>query len=372
MTKVFVSDHDRRSFLTPAYSFSARRTAETHAAEHGLDARDSDAFKLFSVDDATYQPRSFTELDTGLLTPDRSSFRDEGRSQFMTLRRKATTSMPSGAGNTCLLVEGPREFYRYIHQTRKHPPYYYQFASTDFPCYAVWGRDGAHSLGNPLFEEDGRRVFVGRSGRGAIYGRAPRFNDDLTIAGYDTHVALVEFSLLDRDPSKDDVIRYTVHAMRSHGYEADETPKPYGLDSKRFDSLWRELEQRAFDGFLKTGALVSQASETELARFVDQMKKAEADRRAPYGTSYRERVKKMDWEAALRSVEEPWQLEVVVQEFNHDPLFQEHPSYDGARYNRVRNMLNRHGCDDGRRAKLNHMIESFVAPRDNLWNYTGD
>lgn len=371
MPKTFVSDQDRRSFITPTYAFGDRRTAEACAAERGWNTMD-DAFNLFSVGNTTYQPRSTTELDTGLLTADRS-FRGADRPQFLTIRRAdAAKPMPSGVSNTCLLVEGPREFYRYIHQTAKLPPYYFRFASSDFPCYAVWGREAsAPPFGNSLFEEDGCRVFVGRSGRGVIYGRAPKFERDLSIIGYDMYLALVEFSVLDRDRNKDGVIRWTTRVIHSRNHEPTKAPELYSLDPQRFDPLWQNLAQRALEGFVETSASVAKASEADLARFVDQMKKAEADRRAPHGASFHGRIETMGWENALRSVEEPWQLEAVVRQFSGSSQFCDMPQYDGARYNRVDNMLKQHACTDARRDALHGMIESFVAPRDGLWNYVG-
>ena len=368
MPKTFVSDKDVVSFLSPAYQFGRRQQAEACATKRGWDKQD-DAFAFFSVGNATYQPRSFHELNTGLLDGDRS-YREADRPSFLTLRRVAD-AMPEGARNTCLLVEGPRMFHRYLHQTNKQPPYFYQFASNDFMCYAAWGRDAAHPLGSPLFEEEGRSVYVGRSARGAIYASVPRFKSDLSIDGYDTHLVLVEFSILDRDGSKDDVLRYSTRVMRSHGYDPKEPCKLYGLDANRFDPLWCELERRAFEGFMQVCTRMPKELESDLASFLDQMRKSEADRKAPYGTSYRERTEKMDWQDALRSVEEPWQLEIVIHAID-GTRFYDDPNYSGALYNRVRNMLKMHECSEERRAQLSGMISTFVASRSRLWNYCGD
>ncbi len=368
MPRVFVSDKDRRSFLAPAYQFTSRRSAEAFAAEQGLD-RSDDAFKLFSVGNTTFQPRAFTDFETGVLTDDRSA-RDASRPRFLTVRRTGNPQ-PRDARNACLLVEGPRLFHRYIHRTNKLAPAYYRFASGDFPCYAVWGRDG-RSLGGSLFEEEGgQRVYVGRSARGVLYASTPRFKPDLSIEGYDMRVALVEFRVLDSRPEMDGVIQATVQAFRSHGYDPQEPCQAYGLNAERFDPFWRELERLAFEGFKERCERMPKALETELARYLDQSRKAQADLKAGYGMSYRDRIKGMDWEAALRSVEEPWQLEVVIHEIDGEPFY-DSPNYSGALYNRVANMLKRHACSDERRAQLSRMIREFVEPRSGLWNYCGD
>lgn len=368
MPKIFVSHQDLTSFLTAALQFGRREAAQAYAAKRGWDASE-DAFKFFTVGDGTYQPRNFYELNTSLLDADSRLARDAHRPRFQTLR-DVGSPMPEGARNTCLLVDGPRMFHRYIHETKKQRPYYYQFASNDFMCFASWGREG-HPLGSPLFEEDGRRVFVGRSGRGAIYASVPRFSSDLSIVGYDTHLVLVEFSILDRDPSKDDVLRYTSRVLKSYGFEGAGPCKSLELDSNRYDAFWQELAQRAFTGFVKNCQPMPSQLASEVERFRDQTQKAEAERKAPYGASFRDRIKDLNWQDALRMVEEPWQLEVVIHEID-GPTFYESPMYSGTLGNRVRNMLKAHECSEERRGQLRDMIGDFVAPRSNIWSYSGD
>ncbi len=367
MAKKFVSDDDTNTFLTPTFQFGRREEVEACAADHSENVFD-DGFEPFSCKSGSFLPRAFSELSTSLLTSEPHP-RGGVRPQDYTIRRKATP-MPRGAKNTCLLVEGPRQFHRYVHRTNKRKPSYYRFASGHFDCFAVWGREG-RSLGNPLFTEDGRSVFVGRSAWGAIYASVPVFSPDLSIASYDTHLALVEFRVRDSNPALDSVLSCTVHALRSYGHDPKEACKPYGLDPQRYHPFWLELEQRAFEGFAQSCRRMPEKLEAELALYLDQKGKADADTRRPFGTSYRERIKKMDWQEALRSVEEPWQLEIVVLE-HADSKFDESPHCYDTTGARVGTMLQQHACTAERRAQLSDMISDFVAPRDTLWNYTGD
>ena len=367
MPKTFVSDQDTRSFLTPTLQFGRQEDADAYARERGWDTSE-DAFKHFSNGGATYQPRAFENATTSLLTED-VPVRGADRPRFVTIRR-TDQQMPRGGRNTCLLVEGHRQFHRYVHQTRKNSPIYYRFASGYFDCYAVWGREG-QPLGRPLFTEDGRSVFVGRSGRGALYASVPMFNPDLSIRGYDTHLALVEFGVLDRNPSMDSVVRYTVRVMKSHGLDPNEPcQKPYGLE-ERLDAFGLELVNRAIAGFTQACQRMPKKLADEITFFLDQKKKADADARCYDSGSYRERVKKMGWQEALRTVEEAWQLEAVIHA-HAGPEFDESPNYHETRGVRTARMLGRHTCSDERRAQLSGMISSFVAPRDNLWDYSGD
>ncbi len=367
MPKTFVSVQDTTSFLAPTFQFGRREDANTCTVDRGYDTSD-DAFKYFTSGNTTYQPRAYSELNTSLLTSDPVP-RGGDRPQYLVTRRY-DVQMPHGARNTCLMVEGPREFFRYIHQTRRQPPSYYRFANGHFDCYAVWGRDPAHPLGNPLFTEDGRSVFVGRSARGVLYGVAPRLRGDLSIEGYDTYLALVEFGVLDSDPQKDSVVRYTTRVIRTHGHTSEDATKPYGLDPQRFDPLWCSLEQRAFAGFNESCRRLPEKLEKGIATYLDQKQKADADARCYNGNAYRDRIEKMDWQEALRSVQEAWQLEVVIRKYAS--RFDENPNYHDTTAVRTSNMLGQHICDDTRREELHRMISEFIAPRDSLWDYSGD
>ncbi len=366
MPRTFVSDEDTASFLAPTFQFGRREEAAACAAERNYDTSD-DAFKYFTSGNTTYQPRAFGELSTSLLTTDPAP-RGGDRPQYLTTRRY-DTAMPRGARNTCLLVEGSRKFFRYVHQTRKHPPSYYRFANGRFDCYAVWGRDAAHPLGNPLFTEAGCKVFVGRSARGALYGVAPRFRNDLTIEGYDTYLTLVDYCVLDSQPGKDSVVRYTTRVMRTHGHSTETIVKPE-LDPERFDPLWHSLAERAFAGFTESCRRLPEKLEKDLAYYVDQRQKADAESRCYGSSSYRSRIEKLNWQEALCSVQEAWQLEVVIRVFA--ARFDESPNYFDTTATRVSNMLSQHSCDNARREELGRMISEFVAPRDNLWDYSGD
>lgn len=101
------------------------------------------------------------------------------------------------------------------------------------------------------------------------------------------------------------------------------------------------------------------------------MRLSEEDRRKPLSASYHNRVTQLDWERALDTVEEAWQLEIVIYE-HCDHEFSNSPQYQDARYVRVRNMFKRYARPQPRMDELNAMISSFVAPRDRLWDYVGD
>lgn len=365
--KTFVGPNDTRSFLAPAYRFLGRREAEASFAENKHWQRRDDRYNYFKAGNSVYQPRGFECLDTGSVDEDHRT-REYGAWQFTTLRTAATNDMPRGATNTCLLVEGPRTYLRMFHRTAKYPASYYRFAEGDFPCYAVWGRDEAHPLGRPLLEEedDGCRVFVGRSAFGAIYASTPRFRHDLSIEGFESKLALIKFELLDRDSCKDDVLRHSSFVFRQYGYNPNEPPQPYVLDAEKFNPIWQELADRAFDGFVATCKQMPTQLEQDIAYYLDQDRKSRAG-----SFEFRSRIEQVDWQTALLLAEEPWQLEVAVHAFD-GPQFYEDSNYAGTMTSRVSRMIKRLSCSEERREQLRQMIDGFVAPRNRIWDYSGD
>ncbi len=297
---------------------------------------------------------------------------------WVKLRDKNKQKAP-GAYNLALMVEGVRSFYRHVERSAKVPPYMYRILEGRRDCYAVWtGFDGRalHPLrktgaGIAGEEHAGQRLFAARTGRGILYSRVATFNSAGELSGFTLRVVQVEFSILDRDTARDDMMRVTVMKQFAHSYRADEKPK---VSTDHMDDTWKALVERAETGFNRWCREEPEDVEAWRTMFFDQKAKARADRElnlsSQHSASFRQRVEGMDWQAALAEVQEAWQLQVVV-DVHCGSQFDDSPHRHDSNGHRVGVMLSR--IDDAeRRAALSKMVSDFVAPCDKLWSYTGD
>jgi hypothetical protein len=292
------------------------------------------------------------------------------------LRDKGTAKTP-GSYNLVLMVEGVRSYFRHVQHRAKIAPYMYRLAEGLRDCYAVWsGFDGRDlipvmSTGGSDKEQPGQRVFAARSARGVLYARAANYGSNGELTGYTLRAALVEFSVLDRDPARDDMLRVTVMRQIAHSYKADEKPE---VSRDHLDDAWKKLIDRAESGFNRWCREVPEDVEAWRQMFVEQSAKARAERELQLSSrrseSYRSQVEGLDWQAALADVKEAWQLEVVI-DVHCGTKFDDSQHRCDSNGHRVGVMLSR--VDDAeRRDALRKMVSEFVAPRDKLWSYTGD
>jgi hypothetical protein len=246
-------------------------------------------------------------------------------------------------------------------------------------CYAVWtGFDGRslqpiRKTGAGLAGEEhpGQRIFAARTGRGVLYSRVANFSSSGELSGFTLRVAQVEFSILDRDSTRDDMMRVTVIKQFAHSHRADQKPT---VSTDHMDDTWKALTERAETGFNRWCREEPEDVEAWRQMFFDQKAKAAADRELSHSSqrsaSFRQRIEGMDWQAALAEVQEAWQLQVVV-DVHCNSKFDDSPHRCDSNGHRVGVMLSRVENAE-RRSALRQMVSDFVAPCDKLWSYTGD
>jgi hypothetical protein len=368
------SERDTGSFLVPCYGFDTPEAAEAYAGSPEFFAGN----RIFGPDDAfaplyrgrwSYVPRMSAQHGRWLTTElvGRDARFAAGKPSWEMLRGKDTPKR-AGAYNVALLVEGRRQFFRCHRHTTKHPKWWYRLADGDRDCFSVWSRCDGGEIRGAMVVDASTRMYAARSARGVIYAREMRFDNSGKPSGFRTTLVRVEFSILDRDPARDDMLRVQVsdQVCFSDNPGKPEEPSLHGLDD-----VWTGLIDRARGGFERWCQPVPNPVESWRQLFIAQRDKAEADRRTYDGTSFGDRVKGMDWQEALRLVQEPWQLQVVIGA-HCNSRFDESPGYYDANYNRVGKMLATHDCSPERRQELLKMVADYVEPCDNLWNYTGD
>ncbi len=320
-------------------------------------------------------------LGTSMLT-DRPVYRSDltwSSERWETLH-KVGQDKPNGGYLIGLMVEGRRQYFRHTTEKRHVPEWVRRLNSGSRDCYAVWSRtDGSEFDVTSYFQDDRGRMknlYVGRSGRGAIYAATTVFNNAGKAIGNEARLLLIEFAILDKDASRDSVLRLTWRAQ-SHYFAQKNTVDTFpmnDLSHRELDNNWIALANRARDGFIINRCKTADPDLVDYGVFMThQIELIAADKSKPYGERFTDRIEQMDWQEALRNCREPWQLETVVHHFRNRDEFMEVPgAYDGTPATRVGNMLRAHTCDDLRREQLSRWIRNFVAPRDNLWNYTGD
>lgn len=367
------SDADTKSFLVPCYGFDRVQDADQYAGspesltEIGVFGLD-DAFAPVYRGRCSYVARmsaSYGRWLTSELVGGDARF---GQKPIWSTLRRKDQPKPAGAYNAALLVEGKRQFYRSHRQTTKHPKWWYRIADGHRDCFTVWGRQDGGDLGGSADVDTGKRIVAARSGRGVIYACDTRFDNRGAPCGFRTELVRVEFSILDRQADKDDVMRVQVSPQLSW---SDDPQKPQEPSVGGLDDVWVQLIERAHAGFERWCKPVPEEVNAWREFFIGQRARADADSRTYDGSSFRDRVKPMDWQDALRLVQEPWQLQSVIGA-HANSRFDESPGYYDANYNRVGRMLATHDCSEERRAELRQMIADFIEPADGLWNYTGD
>lgn len=232
------SNRDLSSVLVPAYAFLAVDDARVYARDPSF-LRDngmqdpSDAFApIVSTGGRIYVPRmSATRgkwMTKFFLTA------PVGKPFWEVLREKEKVK-PVGSYHVALVVVGARHFSRAPEEAAK-----YQLAAGNKDCFVVWGNEKGDSVKKPIVDEVGIHVFVARTGREVLYARELRFDAAGVPIGFYVHLTLIEFSVFDADPAKDDMLRVKLFKYTSQGEE------PL---LKEHDEGWLTLIERARKGF---------------------------------------------------------------------------------------------------------------------------
>ncbi len=374
MTKVsLASTADVYSFLLPVLGFANRADAErqiVQATANGEHFAFGDGFEPLHLSARSYLPAVNIRHDD-FETNRVFSGPIMSKPRWVKLRDKSADRVP-GSYNLALMVEGVRSFFRHVEHRAKVPPYMYRLAEGLRDCYAVWsafdGRDliPVMTTSESVGGQPGQRVFAARSGRGVLYGRVANYSTSGELVGYTLRVAMVEFSILDRDLSRDDMMRVNVSAQIAHSYKAGEKPE---VSKDHLDDAWKKLVDRAEAGFNRWCREVPEKVDAWRQMFIEQKAKLSADREQ-HAESFRARIEGMSWQSALAEVQEAWQLQIVI-DVHCDSKFDESPHRCSSNSTRVGRMLS--SVEDAqRRGELNLMVSDFVVPCDKLWSYTGD
>ncbi len=367
------STADSYSFLLPVLGFANRADADRYIEQTTAGAEHfafGDSFEPLHLSSRSYvAPFGIRHDDWETNRVFEGSIMS--KPSWFKLRDKGTAKTP-GAYNLVLMVEGVRSYFRHVQHRARIAPYMYRLAEGLRDCYAVWsGFDGRDlipvmSTGGSDKEQPGQRVFAARSARGVLYARVANYSSNGELTGYTLRVALVEFSVLDRDPARDDMLRVTVMRQIAHSYKAGEKPE---VSKDHLDDAWKKLVDRAEAGFNRWCREVPEKVDAWRQMFIEQKAKLSADREQ-HAESFRARIEGMSWQSALAEVQEAWQLQIVI-DVHCDSKFDESPHRCSSNSTRVGRMLS--SVEDAqRRGELNLMVSDFVVPCDKLWSYTGD
>ncbi len=280
-----VSLADTSSFLVPVLGFAERADAdryiELQAAAGTESFASGDGFEPLHLSARSYVPAVDVRHD------DWETNRVFGmpimsKPVWVKLRDKNRQKAP-GAYNLALMVEGVRSFFRHVERSCQggavHVPHPGRAAGL---LRCLGGFDGRtlqplRKTGAGLAGEEhaGQRLFAARTGRGILYSRVANFNSAGELSGFTLRVVQVEFSILDRDTARDDMMRVTVMKQIAHSHRADDKPK---VSTDHMDDTWKALVERAETGFNRWCREEPEDVEAWRKMFFDQKAKALADR----------------------------------------------------------------------------------------------
>lgn len=178
-------------------------------------------------------------------------------------------------------------------------------------CYACWQQaDGRpFCVVARLNSQPGSvAIHAARAGRGAAYARTAVLDRSGQLVGYSVVRARLEFSVLSKDPNKDDMLKVKIGRTVTRE-EAGDSPHINGL---ALDEQWKQLMAQAQQGFLSSGCqCLPDEVESDRLSIVDQVAKFKADAELAPGQRFRDLVGTLSWQDALKLVGELWQMEVV-------------------------------------------------------------
>lgn len=342
------------AFLFACLGFNTLRDAERFRRESGNNFS-SDIEPLFKTDKFGYVVNEWPDtFSTGFFRDHRLVGSDR---VWHTLRRKDTPK-PAGAYNVALMYEGPSKVY---------------LADRVCDCCTVWNRLDGKPF-QSIWGDDKRAMYVGRSGSGAMYARVMRYRNGKPTH-METRFCALDFTILDRDPAKDDMLRVTLTA-KSTSYSHDPNVAIEPDKFVDFNPLLKTMLNQARYGFKQLCMPNDVEGERRMNYYNEQLPKLRADQEK-YNQwmnddpSYYRRVKKMDCMAALDTVEEAWQMARVVEAHWLDADFwTAYPNYSGSMSSCVYKMLGKYKCSLERSIKLMEMLDLFVAPiNGGAWSY---
>jgi hypothetical protein len=355
-----------RSFLVPAIGFSDARQAKAECAVQASLAGPGDQCYLTVHRGSKYYTPRVDEhhLDADSFLAGRIDL-PSGLPRWFRLNN-CGGERPADAYNVGLMVEGKRRFSRWMRKSNKHPGWWYRLVDGSFDCYAAWGRYDGTSF-TPVVDKEGTRIFAARSGRGALFFRRARFDNDGQPDGFHCGLMLVEFGIADKDPARQERIKVHVVTARSAVTFNEENPwKEYP------DEHWQKLADRAHQGFVDTCKPIDPELDQWRRYFIEQSGKWQMHMRSFNSrATFTDGIRALTWQQALDLVQEAWQLKVVLG-VHCNQRFDESVHRSDTNCSRTWRMLGQYQCSDERRGDLRRMVNDYIQPDDKLWSYSGD
>jgi hypothetical protein len=352
MTPKSVVDYSY-AFMFACLGFNTLKDAERYRRESGNNFS-SDIEPLFKTDKFGYVVNEWPDtFSTGLFHDHRFS----SKPMWHTLRRKDTPK-PAGAYNVALMYEGPSKIY---------------LADRICDCCVVWNRTDGKPL-KSIWGDHKRALYVGRSGSGAMYARVLRYRNGRP-AEMETHFYALDFTILDRDPSKDDMLRVTLTASSTEfSRNPDMIMEPDQFND--YSPMLKTMLNQARNGFNQLCKPNDVEGERRMNYYNEQLLKWRSDHDkyhqwADKDDSYYRKIKNMGYKEALDTVEEAWQMARVVEaHWLHPDCWEAYPNYSGSMCKCVYNMLAKYKPSPERSRKLTEMLDLFVARiMGSSWNY---
>jgi hypothetical protein len=247
---------DTASFLIPCYGFSDPEIGAAYAEQQtALRVESSqpgdNTFAPLYRDGTYFMPRlnllpvrpnmwQNSWLVSHLMSC--NSHRPDAEPIWKVLRDKSVP-MPVGARNIMLLVRGRRRFrLPYFDYTPGTSKLWHQLSTGERDCFAIWEKmSGLLFEGGMPGEANSTFIHAGRSGRGVLYAKTTTYDLDGHPNGFRTEVVCVQFSILEKDSTKDDLLKLQISARLSWG---DGT-----VNYEDWDIGWRQLVTQAQANF---------------------------------------------------------------------------------------------------------------------------
>ena len=199
-----------------------------------------------------------------------------------------------------------------------------------------------------------RRIYSARAGMGASFARRPLISEFGVITGYEETLLIVRFKI--RRTDEREVLEVSVSRRTARvGLQERRIPSPNVFDQADRRNLWlARTIQPAIQGFIETAVLHRPDFEQRRNLFQGQLRQMKL-----FGAAFRERIDRLDdWQDALRLVQEPWQLALVVEAYCGE-AFCAHAGIMDPEPQRVSRMLHQFTCGPRQREDLLTMAQVY-------------
>jgi hypothetical protein len=280
-----------------------------------------------------------------------------GQTQEIPLREKGV-KLPEGAFISCLLVGGKHEVRSVSKVNGAHSALWSQTVSGGRDAYAEWMTlhgtpyERALHIVRDSTSRDSivRRIYSARSGRGIVYTREPEIREDGRVISVQERLVSIVFEVRKAEANGEVLsigMKRRTRRMRGPNDLSDAIMDGFEIEKTR-------VAQRAIAGYRRTCQTIRADLEERIRFMRSQMKKMQRD-----GAAYIKRIDLLPcWKEALATVDEPWQLALVIDAFC-DEEFCASPEIFDPEFQRIQRMLNQFPCSVQRRGELIGMAKEY-------------